>query len=68
VDWREHELRLSVSNPVGSRAVAAGTGSGLRGLEERVRMWGGRSEVRHGDGTWLVEVALPVPVAMERVR
>ena len=68
LDWREHELRLCVRNPVGSRPVMAGTGSGLRGLEERVRMWGGRSEVGHGDGTWLVEVVLPVPVAVDRVR
>jgi signal transduction histidine kinase len=68
LDWQEHELRLTVRNPVGSDPVAAGTGSGLRGLEERVRMWGGHSEVRRGDGTWLVEVVLPVPVAMDPVR
>lgn len=68
LDWHEHELWLSVCNPVGAGPDAAGSGSGLRGLEERVRMWGGRSQVQRGDGTWLVEVVLPVPVVAEPTR
>lgn len=68
--WREHELRIAVGNPVarGPDTAAPASGSGLRGLEERVRMWGGRSTVTRGDGTWLLEVALPVPVVAEPAR
>lgn len=67
LDWREHELLLSVRNPVRAGDLTADAGTGLRGLEERVRMWGGRSEVSHDTGIWLVAVVLPVPVGVEPV-
>lgn len=67
LDWREHELLLNLRNPVGADRVAVAAGTGLRGLEERVRMWGGRSTVSQAADTWTVEVALPVPLGVEPV-
>jgi signal transduction histidine kinase len=40
--------------------VAPGTGSGLRGIRERAALLGGEAKTGMKDGTWRVDVTLPL--------
>lgn len=58
----EHETRLLVRNPIPARPRTEPTphsGHGLAGMDERVRILGGR--ISHGpeDGSWVLDVTLP---------
>ncbi|MER7537116.1 histidine kinase [Streptomyces sp. NPDC097704] len=55
-------LRLRVTNPLppGRPPVAPGTGSGLRGIRERAALLGGEAKTGMKDGTWRVDVTLPL--------
>lgn len=52
-------IRIEASNPATSCTPTDGTGTGLRGIAERVEVLGGTSEVRHDDGRFQVVVTLP---------
>jgi signal transduction histidine kinase len=66
--YRAAELELCVRNEAGERNgsyVAAGTGSGLVGMTERVSLYGGSIDARpQPDGGFLVRARLPVEVAL----
>lgn len=66
VSMEDHELRIRVSNRVGTRA-GLGSGHGLVGIEERVASV--RGQVSHGieDGIFVVEARLPANVTGENV-
>ncbi|MFF9341443.1 sensor histidine kinase [Streptomyces sp. NPDC014773] len=55
-------LRLLVTNPLpeGRPPAVPGSGSGLRGIRERAALLGGRAESGVEDGTWRVDVTLPL--------
>ncbi|MFC9393143.1 sensor histidine kinase [Streptomyces sp. NPDC057027] len=55
-------LRLRVTNPLppGRPPVAPGTGSGLRGIRERAALLGGEAKTGMKEGTWRVDVTLPL--------
>ncbi|MEU0306217.1 sensor histidine kinase [Streptomyces cyaneofuscatus] len=63
---RERELEIVMENPLGERpaVVRPGGGRGLRGVEERAALLGGRSEAGPYDGTdgstWRLAVRLPL--------
>lgn len=63
---RERELEIVMENPPGERpaVVRPGGGRGLRGVEERAALLGGRSEAGPYDGTdgstWRLAVRLPL--------
>ncbi|MFE8973884.1 sensor histidine kinase [Streptomyces cyaneofuscatus] len=63
---RERELEIVMENPPGDRPVVVrpGGGRGLRGIEERAALLGGRSEAGPYDGTdgstWRLAVRLPL--------
>jgi signal transduction histidine kinase len=57
------ELAIDITNPVPAQATATvpGSGLGLVGLTERVRMAGGRLDHGRGDGRFRVRARLPWP-------
>jgi len=54
-------LRIEVVNRVGAPAGAPGTGTGLVGLTERVRLAGGRLDHRAAEGEFRLSAELPWP-------
>jgi signal transduction histidine kinase len=63
ITYEGDALRLHVTNPVAG-TVAPGTEHGLVGMRERARLFGGQLDAGHnGDGTFVVDVRLPVPAA-----
>jgi signal transduction histidine kinase len=61
IAYEPDALRLHVTNPVGAPG-ASGTGHGIAGMRERVRLYGGDLHAgRNGDSTWSVDIRLPVP-------
>lgn len=53
-------LELSIRNPLPERPAAPRTGSGLRGIRERVELLGGHVRLGPHDGEWQVYVEIPV--------
>lgn len=55
-------LRLLVANPLpeGRPPAVPGSGSGLRGIRERAALLGGQATSGVKDGTWSVDVTLPL--------
>jgi signal transduction histidine kinase len=63
IGYEPEALRMRVSNPVATTSTP-GTGHGVAGMRERARLFGGQLEAgRNGDGTFVVDVSLPVPAA-----
>ncbi|MGP4018777.1 sensor histidine kinase [Saccharopolyspora sp. 5N708] len=62
---RYKRLHIQVTNPVAGAGPAAGGGRGggrgLAGVRERVHLLGGRMRSGQRDGTWHLDVTLPVP-------
>ncbi|MDQ8701744.1 histidine kinase [Streptomyces sp. LHD-70] len=57
----EGELRVSLTNPCTAPGQPrADGGRGLRGIEERARLLGGTARAGAADGTWTLDVRLPV--------
>ncbi len=56
---REHEVILTVTNPVPVGTVTPGLGWGLRSLRERASLTGGWLSVGVVDGDWVVSLTLP---------
>jgi signal transduction histidine kinase len=56
------ELTLCVENPAPAVPLTAGpgTGTGVRGVHERVALLGGTADAGPVDGGWRVEVRLPL--------
>ncbi|MCC3762611.1 histidine kinase [Glycomyces sp. TRM65418] len=64
VEVREGRVRIVVRNGAGAAAAGAdGTGSGLMGLAERVRLLGGAFEAGPRGGGFAVEAVLPLAEA-----
>ncbi|WGX97731.1 ATP-binding protein [Nocardioides sp. L-11A] len=61
----EDRLRIRIEDSGATRAgpTAAGSGFGLAGLSERVRLHGGRLRAGPHGGGFLVEAAIPLPAA-----
>jgi signal transduction histidine kinase len=55
----DDEVTLDVTNPTGA-APRSANGSGLRGMQERVRAVGGRIDVGTSDRCWAVRARLPL--------
>jgi signal transduction histidine kinase len=55
------KLRIDVSNPLGTTSSIPGTGTGLVGLTERVRLAGGRLDHRTTATEFQVSASLPWP-------
>lgn len=55
------KLEIEVSNPLGARSSIPGTGTGLVGLTERVRLAGGRLDHRTTASEFRVSASLPWP-------
>jgi signal transduction histidine kinase len=55
-------LTIELRNPVQGTTIIPGSGTGLIGLTERVRLAGGRAEHRTAGEEFLLEVWLPFPV------
>lgn len=53
-------LRISCANPVGG-AAGEGSGLGLQGVAERVSVLGGRLDPRRSEGSFVVDVEIPLP-------
>ena len=63
ITYEPEALRLHIANPVATTS-APGTEHGIVGMRERARLFGGRLNAgRNGDGTFVVDVRLPVPAA-----
>jgi signal transduction histidine kinase len=60
---RPDDLRILVEDDGPGASVAEGSGSGLRGMRERVGMYGGRLDVgpREDGRGWRVDASLPLP-------
>jgi signal transduction histidine kinase len=59
----DDHVKLVVENSVGGRTAplgAAGSGMGIRGMKERVGLYGGRLTVTPGDAQWRIEALLPL--------
>lgn len=56
---REHEVILTVTNPVDPDADVPGLGWGLRGLRERASLTGGSFTAGVLHGNWVVSLTLP---------
>lgn len=58
------QLTITVVNPLpespGGSGKVTGGGRGLRGVQERVAMLGGKAECGPRGGNWLVRVAIPL--------
>jgi signal transduction histidine kinase len=61
------EIRVEVSNPVGSAAGTPGSGTGLIGLAERLQLAGGTLEHGPSDGRFRLVATLPWPAEAPRV-
>ncbi|WP_077063702.1 histidine kinase [Streptomyces sp. MP131-18] len=61
----EEELTLTMENPLtaGRDDAARGGGRGLRGIEERAALLGGSARWGAHEGTWRLEVRLPLGAA-----
>lgn len=58
-------VTVEISNPAPETDVLSGTeGLGLIGMEERVRLLGGRFRAGHGNGAWTVHASFPVHTAV----
>lgn len=55
------QLRIDVSNPLGTPSAIPGTGTGLVGLTERVRLAGGRLDHRATATEFVLSASLPWP-------
>lgn len=53
-------LRLTMANPVADGAASRPVGLGLVTMRERAEALGGRFEARGRDGSWVVDVILPL--------
>ncbi|GGH44091.1 hypothetical protein GCM10010921_18500 [Microbacterium album] len=61
VEGRTHHIRVvDTGRPVVGRGTEEGSGSGLRGLEERVRACGGEFEAGASAGGFVVHARMPV--------
>jgi signal transduction histidine kinase len=61
IAYEPDALRLMVTNPLGGTA-APGSGHGIAGMRERVRLYGGELHAgQNGRARWHVEVRLPLP-------
>ncbi|WP_055568976.1 sensor histidine kinase [Streptomyces atriruber] len=56
------DLAVTAKNPLPSRSTAArpGGGHGLRGIADRARLLGGTADAGPHDGTWRLDVRLPL--------
>ncbi|WP_306338321.1 sensor histidine kinase [Streptomyces sp. KL118A] len=56
------DLAVTAENPLPSRSTAArpGGGHGLRGIADRARLLGGTADAGPRDGTWRLDVRLPL--------
>lgn len=61
------EVRFEMTNPVAERSVRSrhSTGLGLVGLDERVRITGGRLTAGTFEGRWRLDVTLPATPAVD---
>ncbi|MEU6428682.1 histidine kinase [Microbispora sp. NPDC046973] len=60
---RDHVLEVRVRNAVRTGGVTGRAGHGLDGIRERVTLLGGRMEAGGSDGTWRLDVRIPLPGA-----
>lgn len=66
LEWEQELLTLRVENPTAIKESPREPGHGLAGIDERVRMFGGHSEVVEDPRrrTWTLRVDLPAPHPM----
>jgi signal transduction histidine kinase len=61
VRYRAEDLELRIADTGAARAATtAGGGRGLRGMRERVGVYGGELHAGHGNGGYVVEAHLPL--------